>query len=672
MDLKTEELIKSTRRAIPFLEKNKQIKDELLSKLSEFFRLFDCSRPWAANRILSSCLEIIKGEFVLYNKFVLDKGRIITFNGVNLPPDFRSNGRLPGRLCYEELIVKRQFSFFSNFLHLSHYWRSDPDLKRHGLKSYAGACVVVAGIPIGSLAVYHENDSAFSQEHAHILEILASAFAFVHERQNIVKDLNERSVHEKMVSEISGQTSKNMELGVFFDYCLQTIGQSLHVDAVTIYWREFEQEGLKKLSHWQQDCREQYEVNDDIDRLAGLPFVASSLKRSKYYACDNIDILPACPVLRCFQSSKLKSILLIQLSDHTRQGGLCVLKMYSAKRKWRNEELAVLKITVRMIEQWVKGRNVIRRLKETQALNLQMKKISPPIVFRVDMVNNRFVDVNDHFIQAMGYTREEILNMNPETLLAPDSRKIFQKRRMAMTSGKTVSNEIDYKLLTKSGNVEWGRFYIQHAYKEGRVTSATVITHNITEQKKNLEQLHNYHHKLKELVNDRTRELCRSNHQLRKEIERHTLTAKELRLNSERLEDLNTAMRVLLNKRNEEKKRSEEHIRMNLKELIEPYLDRLELSGLSKTQEQLIDLIRVNLDEMFDLSVPEFSSSFLYFTPNELQVVNLIRQGRTTKDIANLLNISIRTVEAYRNNIRKKLGLKNKKVNLKTFLLSKK
>jgi DNA-binding NarL/FixJ family response regulator len=86
----------------------------------------------------------------------------------------------------------------------------------------------------------------------------------------------------------------------------------------------------------------------------------------------------------------------------------------------------------------------------------------------------------------------------------------------------------------------------------------------------------------------------------------------------------------------------------------------------------MIGLIRMNLDEVFGASVPEFSSSFLFFTPNELQVVNLIRKGKTTKDIAHLLNISTRTVEAYRNSIRKKLGLKNKKVNLRTYLSSKK
>jgi DNA-binding CsgD family transcriptional regulator len=69
--------------------------------------------------------------------------------------------------------------------------------------------------------------------------------------------------------------------------------------------------------------------------------------------------------------------------------------------------------------------------------------------------------------------------------------------------------------------------------------------------------------------------------------------------------------------------------------------------------------------------MPELAAKYYIFSPGELQVANLIRKGRTTKEMSRLLNISPRTVDSYRNNIREKLGLKNKKVNLKTYLSSK-
>ena len=56
---------------------------------------------------------------------------------------------------------------------------------------------------------------------------------------------------------------------------------------------------------------------------------------------------------------------------------------------------------------------------------------------------------------------------------------------------------------------------------------------------------------------------------------------------------------------------------------------------------------------------PANLSAINTLTEREMDVINLIRQGNSSKDISLKLNISIKTVEVHRHNILKKLKLKN-------------
>jgi DNA-binding CsgD family transcriptional regulator len=55
-------------------------------------------------------------------------------------------------------------------------------------------------------------------------------------------------------------------------------------------------------------------------------------------------------------------------------------------------------------------------------------------------------------------------------------------------------------------------------------------------------------------------------------------------------------------------------------------------------------------------------------TPREIEICNLIRGGMSSKEIAHLLDVTDKTVETHRRNIREKLGILNKRVNLASLL----
>jgi DNA-binding NarL/FixJ family response regulator len=136
------------------------------------------------------------------------------------------------------------------------------------------------------------------------------------------------------------------------------------------------------------------------------------------------------------------------------------------------------------------------------------------------------------------------------------------------------------------------------------------------------------------------------------------------------LEETNTALKVLLKRRDEDRIELEEKIMFNIKELIEPYLEKLKSSSLNERQMNYINILESNIADISSPFIREMTARYLKLTPTEIKVANLVKQGKTTKEIARLLNLSPRTIETHRNNVRKKIGINNKKGNLRTFLLS--
>ncbi|MCP4672382.1 MAG: hypothetical protein GY857_13885 [Desulfobacula sp.] len=136
------------------------------------------------------------------------------------------------------------------------------------------------------------------------------------------------------------------------------------------------------------------------------------------------------------------------------------------------------------------------------------------------------------------------------------------------------------------------------------------------------------------------------------------------------LEDMNAALKVLLGQRNEEAQKIEEKIFSNYKQLISPIIERLKGSETKRGRQDLIELLKSELNNIISPFSKKLSDPMVNLTPKEIEVASLIKFGKSNKEIADLLNNSIHTISHHRENIRGKIGLKNKKFNLRTFLLA--
>jgi FixJ family two-component response regulator len=193
---------------------------------------------------------------------------------------------------------------------------------------------------------------------------------------------------------------------------------------------------------------------------------------------------------------------------------------------------------------------------------------------------------------------------------------------------------------------------------------------------------------LEKLVYARTEELLQTNNALRKEISERRRTEvllREARENLERLveertaeleakttnlEELNVALKVLLKQREDDRRDLEDNLMHNVKNLVLPHLEKLKSMELSASHIIYIEILESNIHQITSPLARQLSSSYFSLTPTEIRVASLIRQDRTTKEIADTFHVSESAIIYHRHNIRKKLGLNNQKINLKTYLQS--
>jgi PAS domain S-box-containing protein len=143
----------------------------------------------------------------------------------------------------------------------------------------------------------------------------------------------------------------------------------------------------------------------------------------------------------------------------------------------------------------------------------------------------------------------------------------------------------------------------------------------------------------------------------------------ELSIKSRNLEEVNTALKVLLKQREEDRKEIEENVLTNINASILPYIEKLKDGRLNGHQMVYLKIIEAQMKEIISPFLHRISQGCFDLTPQEIRVADFVKFGNTTKEIADILGVSIKTIDYHRDNIRKKLGIKNRQTNLRSFLL---
>jgi len=329
-------------------------------------------------------------------------------------------------------------------------------------------------------------------------------------------------------------------------------------------------------------------------------------------------------------------------------------------------------------------RNITERMEAEQALRESEQRFRTVADFTYDWESWIAPDGTYKYIspscqRISGYGADEFLTDAKflTKIVHPDDQKLIirhLKDEIEMMDAQTI----EFRIITQNGDERWVAHICQPVYgDDGSFLGRRASHRDITEKKRGETALRKAHGELEQRVEERTAELIKTNKELRKEISNRKKAEKalkqkgmELEAKTIGLEEANTALKVLLKQREEDKVELEEKVLLNVRELVFPYLEKLKMKKLGEKQRAYIGIIESNLNDIVSPFVHGLSSKLIKLSPTELQVTNLIKQGNTTKEIAEIMNLATSTIDFHRNNIRRKIGIKNKRINLKTYLSS--
>jgi len=329
-------------------------------------------------------------------------------------------------------------------------------------------------------------------------------------------------------------------------------------------------------------------------------------------------------------------------------------------------------------------RNITERMEAEQALRESEQRFRTVADFTYDWESWIAPDGTYNYVspscqRITGYDANEFIQDSGflEKVVHPDDLQLIV-RHLKQEMKKQDPQAIEFRIITRSGDERWVSHICQPVYgDDGNFLGRRASNRDITEKKRGETALRKAHDELEKRVEERTAELVKINKELKMEISNRKKAEKalkrrsvELEMKTIGLEEANTALKVLLKQREEDKIELEEKVLLNVRELVLPYLEKLKMKRLDKKQRTYIGILESNLNDIVSPFVRSLSPKLIKLSPTELQVTNLIKQGNTTKEIAEIMNLATSTIDFHRNNIRKKFDIKNKKTNLKTYLSS--
>jgi len=278
-----------------------------------------------------------------------------------------------------------------------------------------------------------------------------------------------------------------------------------------------------------------------------------------------------------------------------------------------------------------------KQTKEALAELSQLYKTTPVGLCLLD-IDRRYVRINQTLADINGKSIGSHIGITYRELLPEVADQIDLAFNQVVESGKPVLN-IEHSGSTPK-NPNNHRSWLTNFYPfkvDDEVSGVGVVVQDITERKK------------METV----------------------LKASEAKLKKQKaeLEKKNITLRGVIEHVEIEKMQIREQLDANIDKLIMPILYGIK-GDRDIINKKIFNVLEQSLKNLTTPFAAKITSAKLKLSPREIEICNMIKGGIVTKEIAIALGVTVQTILTHRRNIRKKLQLDKKKINLSSYLQS--
>ena len=128
-------------------------------------------------------------------------------------------------------------------------------------------------------------------------------------------------------------------------------------------------------------------------------------------------------------------------------------------------------------------KRIEKALRSSENKYRQIVETAPTGIYEIDLENFRFTEVNEVMCDILGYSREELLNIDPRALMTAETQVMVDDRMARVFAGEEISTTFEFKISTKDGQEIWALLNAKAFYEDGKPTRALTFAQDVTEIK---------------------------------------------------------------------------------------------------------------------------------------------------------------------------------------------